>query len=160
MSQFLAYINVCLLFLCFTDTQNTKPGLATVANLISYDKGQKLRFLKIICNAVIKILIFLQLFLKFCSFQLMCFELIFVSQQNFTCKSGVSNSWASGGQFAYMSNGAEGLITYVSNRADGHTWLWIWGSPPLWETTAEIWPQDGSISKKRSSPFWLQKSCL
>ena len=57
-----------------------------------------------------------------------------------------------------MSNGAEGhisggLIAYVSNRADGHTWLWIRGSPPLWETTAEIWPQDGSISKKKVITF-------
>ena len=38
--------------------------------------------------------------------------------------AGVSNSWASGDQFAYMSNGAEGhmsggLIAYVSNRAGG-----------------------------------------
>ena len=53
-------------------------------------------------------------------------------------KSGVSNSWASGGQFAYMSNGAEGHIAYVSNRAEGCMWFWIRESPSLWATTSEI----------------------
>ena len=46
-----------------------------------------------------------------------------------------------------MSNGAEGhmiggLIAYVSNRAGSRMWFWIWA------TTSEIWPRDGSISKK------------
>ena len=68
--------------------------------------------------------------------------------------AGVSNSWATGGQFAYMSNDAEGhmsggLIAYVSNRAGGRMWFWIWGSPFIWATTSEIWPRDGSISKKK-----------
>ena len=52
--------------------------------------------------------------------------------------AGVSNSWASGGQFAYMSNGAEGhmsggLIAYVNSRAGGRTWFWIRSSPSLWQ---------------------------
>ena len=61
--------------------------------------------------------------------------------------AGVSNLWASGGQFAYMSNGAEGhmsgsLITYVSNCARGRMWFWIQGTPSLWATTSEIRPKD------------------
>ena len=67
--------------------------------------------------------------------------------------AGASNSWAFGGQFACISNGAEGhmsggLVAYVSNRAGGRMWFWIRGSPSLWATTSEIWPRDGSISKK------------
>ena len=72
--------------------------------------------------------------------------------------AGVSNLWASGGQFAYMSNGAEGhmswdLIAYVSNRARGRMWFRIWGSPSLWATSSEIWPRDGLISKKKVITF-------
>ena len=79
--------------------------------------------------------------------------------------AGVSNSLASGGQFAYMSNGAEGhmsggLIAYVSNRARGHMWFWIRGSPSLWATTSEIWPRDGSISKKKKVITFLTSEKL
>ena len=53
-----------------------------------------------------------------------------------------------------MSNCAEGymsggLIAHVSNRARGRMCFWIRGSPSLWATTSEIWPRDGSLSKKK-----------